>query len=298
MTLQKWPASNSSDSNDSRWSAPLNHVIDDLLMTALEGRDTWEGFNLESFLSDGSPSSDSLSVLTMFTLFPKLAPELRLKIWAQAYADLKGRRMAILPPLVKVPSLLQVCYESRKMGLGIYTRQKHESINYMPSFVTIIDFEKDTIDLSARGKFINPNPSASCTDTYLYKARAATYPLRWKNNLLMYTIYHYPELCKYVKRLTLRSCYLSWLSRFGLCNILNPELSVEEFFKTHFPALETVAMISSGVAENPEGLDGLSDLEVSNRQLVDITMYRVLQGMGKKGGFKFTRRLDHTIPDR
>ncbi|KAH7419322.1 hypothetical protein BKA64DRAFT_634015 [Cadophora sp. MPI-SDFR-AT-0126] len=108
---------------------------------ALEGINTCEDFNLESLLSDKSPSSEPTADLDKFILFPKLAAEIRLKIWAHAYANLKGRKVPIEPPLVKVPSLLQVCYDSRKLGLGIFTRQEHRPRGSQAAFVTVIDFE-------------------------------------------------------------------------------------------------------------------------------------------------------------
>ena len=150
----------------------------------MEAISTCEDFTLEAFLSSAPHSSERPAALENFTLFPKLASEIRLKIWAHAYANLKGRKMSIMPHIVKVPSLLQVCYDSRKIGLSIYIRQKHESVDYMVSFVTIIDFEKDTIDLTARRKLINPRPS-SLGNVFFYETPRLILAFAWDNNLLM-----------------------------------------------------------------------------------------------------------------
>ncbi|KAH6724221.1 hypothetical protein BKA61DRAFT_25790 [Leptodontidium sp. MPI-SDFR-AT-0119] len=226
----------------------LSFKNDDLLVTALTAIATCEDFNLEDFLADRPSSTSTTSTtassngptsLTSFTLFTKLFPELQLKIWAHAYANLKPRNLTIEPPLVKVPALLQTCFDSRKIGLEIYTRQEHAARPGIPAFISIIDFEKDSLNLTQRGEFENPQPENQKHNRYVYNESLNYIIINYDDNLLMYALHHYPELCKRIKRVAIRSCYISWL---GKLEMYTDKLSIEGFFKKHFPTLERLGL--------------------------------------------------------
>ncbi|KAH7342705.1 hypothetical protein BKA65DRAFT_478577 [Rhexocercosporidium sp. MPI-PUGE-AT-0058] len=258
---------------------------DDLLVTSLAAISACEGFKLEGFLN--SSSSENTTRLTTFHLFPKLFPEIRLRIWAQAYANLRPRHIAIEPPLIKVPALLQTCFDSRKIGLGIYTRQEHAARADIPAFVSVIDFEKDCMDLTARGEFDNPQPEVAESNHYMYTNDRTTYfQIYYDDNLLIYTIHHYPELCGRFKRVSIRSCYMAWLGKLAG---RTEKLSIVTFFKKNFPALERVGVVSSGVGENPDWVDRWEEDEdwSAEEQWRDSVFYGCLERESSQGRLKY-----------
>ncbi|CZS95588.1 uncharacterized protein RAG0_05188 [Rhynchosporium agropyri] len=231
----------------------------DLLHRSLTEIDHCNDFSLVDFLADIPLSSSSPLLsqaqnlarkpLTEFTLFSKLCSELQIKVWAHNYTGLEGRKLNIVPPLAEVPPLLQACFDSRKLGLGIYKRQEHAATPSVPSFVSMIDFQKDTLQLTARGVYENPQRDSGCSHLYFYESNSSSPPIQildFLNNLLIYATHHYPDLCKHVQRMALRTCYLD--IDLGIPSEWSP---IADFLKETFPILKSVGIISLGVGEVP-----------------------------------------------
>ncbi|KAL2075566.1 hypothetical protein VTL71DRAFT_509 [Oculimacula yallundae] len=196
-------------------------------------------------LADG-PNPEN-KTLTKFTLFPKLCSELQLKIWAHAYADLEERLLSIEPPLVQVPPLLQTCLDSRNLGLRIYHRKEHVAKPGVPSFISIINFKKDILNLNVRGPY--PKPDGEVEMFYIRKKSPGHRSRMFssKDSLLRYTVVTYPELCSQFKYITLRTLYLEYLNRRGWSK------NIRGIFKKNFPLLETIGTVVSAV-EAPESV--------------------------------------------
>ncbi|PVH89621.1 hypothetical protein DL98DRAFT_600958 [Cadophora sp. DSE1049] len=105
--------------------------------------------------SDGdyfTPNVSPPAAPASFTLFTKLVPELQTMVWKEALADLPGRSVTTERCQPSVPALLQTCTEARYQDLKLYTRQTFSDpdSNEVPPFIIFIDFERDTLMLSAR----------------------------------------------------------------------------------------------------------------------------------------------------
>ncbi|KAL2075567.1 hypothetical protein VTL71DRAFT_510 [Oculimacula yallundae] len=281
--------------------APARKLItfhnDDALFETLEEIARCDNFDFEGFLADSPSSCPGAAFnnhspiwepLTEFTLFPKLCAELRLKIWGHAYADLKGCKLSIIPPLAETPSLLRACLDSRKVGLSIYKRQEHNATPSVPAFVSIIDFEKDIIDMTYRGVFENPQTEEGDESEFLYKPIGTTRicELEFRNNLLLYVIYHYPQLCKQIKRLMLRSCYMS-----GPSEETGDWFPVCEIFDEYFPVIENVGTVSSGYGERDAEQPPIRTLtRFQYIELIDDgAIHDLLRKLNDKGLVKYSR---------
>ncbi|XMA15401.1 hypothetical protein WAI453_008192 [Rhynchosporium graminicola] len=106
----------------------------------------------------------------------------------------------------------------------------------------MIDFKKDTLQLTARGVFENPQRDSGCSHLYFYESNSSSPPLQildFLNNLLIYATHHY-------QRMALRTCYLD--IDLGIPSEWSP---IADFLKETFPILKSVGIISLGVGEVP-----------------------------------------------
>lgn len=180
----------------------------------------------------------------------------------------------------------------------MYTRLEYAGRDGMPAFVTVFSGEKDTLDLAVRGTYTNPQPEND-NDRYYYSIRIGGIPpdmgitvnVGFRNNLLIYTLHHYPELCKHVKHMRVRTGYVSWIWRLeDQTNVL----PFESFFKTYSPMIESVGLVSTGVAEAPGYLDTLSKGRLAAEARRDDNFHRFLTEASCRGRLRYLKYDEHS----
>ncbi|KAG4429009.1 hypothetical protein IFR05_015505 [Cadophora sp. M221] len=168
---------------------------------------------------------------------------------------------------------------------------EHAARNDMPAFVSIIDYENDSLNLTQRGEFTNPqlenaehgNQDAS-DNRYVYEHDDLLHiKFNYDSNFLVYALHHYPEICMKIRRVRIRSCYITWL---GKMELFNGRLSMVGFFGKHFGALERVGVVSTGVGEDVDsaerwaGDEGWRDAEEDRDWALFVTLDRASE-MGR-----------------
>jgi hypothetical protein len=102
-------------------------------------------------LAFGAPEVLS-NPLTTFHPFPKLPPELRLRVWRYAIPCIPSRIISLQPSHLDVPGPLQACHESGEEAKKTITILKSGQPTF--PFILFIDYAKDTVYLNRR--FTNP----------------------------------------------------------------------------------------------------------------------------------------------
>jgi len=87
-----------------------------------------------------------------FTLYPKLPPEIKSRVWKFATQDVEPRLVALGRKGGKIPAVLHACHLSRSIAAPTYTFLKYRE-HHMEGFSMPIDFEIDTVYLRAESSY-------------------------------------------------------------------------------------------------------------------------------------------------